>query len=78
MSHKSPVNLGRGRRAMVAGLMSWKKRDRKPEFTVGRLVSSTDMQRKFKEKVEPALAEHPFVVVLTSAEPRLVILNYPV
>lgn len=48
----------------------------KPPFTRDQIVSASDVVRNWRAKVEPRLREHPYVLVLSGADPKVAIMPY--
>lgn len=47
-----------------------------PSFTRAQIVKVTDVQRKWKTAIEGKLAEQPFLVMFSGAEPKTAMLSY--
>jgi len=53
-------------------------RKKRPSFTDEQIVNATDVQRNWKEVVEPRLSEVPYLIMLSRYKPKAAILDYPV
>ncbi len=48
----------------------------KPSFTRDQIVSSSDVQRRWRTAIEDKFQTYPFVVVFSGAQPQSVVLSY--
>jgi hypothetical protein len=48
----------------------------KPSFTRDQIVSSSDVQRRWRTAIEDKCQTYPFVVAFSGAQPQSVLLSY--
>lgn len=50
--------------------------ERKPPFTRDQIVTSSDLQRRWRKSIEAKLCESPYLVVFSGSEPKGAVLSY--
>ncbi len=48
----------------------------KPMFSTEQIVSSSDLQRRWKERIIPKLSEYPFLMIFSGSEPKAVVMSH--